>query len=145
MSPHGRVPFHEPLDAAADGWFAPLLGPHLPTGFSRRVTVLHPDEHYPLDAPQWRRSLILVTHGLVEITTASGDHARFPAGSILTFDELPTAAATNVGDTDAVLVSLSRTPIASRPDDFRPPAASHREERPTPSGLGPRDGPATGN
>ncbi len=74
MSPHGRVPFHEPRDAAADGWFAPLLGPHLPTGFSRRVTVLHPDEHYPLDAPQWRRSLILVTHGLVEITTASGDH-----------------------------------------------------------------------
>ncbi len=143
MTAPGRVPSDEPFDAAADQCIAPLLRPNLPPGFSRRITVLLPGERCSLSAREWRASLIVLTRGLVAITTAGGDHTTFSEGSIVSFDGLPTADATNVGDTDAILVSLSRITASGQADDFCPPDASQGPERPSSDHSIAQEGPTT--
>ncbi len=131
MSAGDRVPSDEPPGAEPDRDVAALLRPCLPVGFAREVTVLSRGKRCSLRSAKWRDALVIIVRGRVVITTTGGDHTQFEEGAIMTVDGLHTGEITNVGDTSAVIVSVSRSNTSGESDDFCLLSASDVSERPT--------------
>lgn len=70
---------------------------------SPRLITLGPGEDRPHDEDQWRRVLIVVESGQIELRCHSGSRTRFGPGAMLWFTGLKLASIHNPGTTPTVL------------------------------------------
>jgi quercetin dioxygenase-like cupin family protein len=77
-----------------------------PTFRWRRVT-LEPGHEIDYVAADWRRALVVVRRGEIEVETRAGACGRFVRGDMLWFDGLDLARVRNPGQAPAVLLAVS--------------------------------------
>jgi hypothetical protein len=78
-----------------------------PTFRCRRVTLEpgHEVDYVPAD---WRRALVVVRRGEIEVETRAGARCRFLRGDMFWFDGLDIARLRNPGHAPAVVVAVRR-------------------------------------
>jgi quercetin dioxygenase-like cupin family protein len=85
-----------------------FLGSGCPGECSVRTVVLQPNETLMYHAPDWDDSLVVVTHGVLEVECWTGARAGFHEGAVLVFAGLELRCLRNPGTSPLVLSGLSR-------------------------------------
>ncbi|MFL6117709.1 MAG: hypothetical protein ACJ786_41120 [Catenulispora sp.] len=85
-----------------------FLGAPSPEGFRLRLAILEPGDSLCYRHGDWLATLVVVEQGELDVECASGTHARFGEGAVLTFAGVPVSRLHSVGDAPLVLSALSR-------------------------------------
>ncbi len=85
-----------------------LLGRDVPAGLERRVVVLRAGATLHDGEGEWRRALVVLEHGEIELEAAGGRRLRLHEGAVLCLARLGPVAVRCVGPAPAVLAALGR-------------------------------------
>lgn len=85
-----------------------FLGAPLPPGFTSRLITIPPGESLIYRATDWRDTLVVIEHGMIDLEPVHGASHRFSSGAMLCLAGIRVRAVRNPGPAPAVLLAITR-------------------------------------
>jgi hypothetical protein len=87
-----------------------FLGRPVPASFDVRRLEIPPGSERPTEPREWRRALVVVEAGCVEVVCVGGARRTYPAGSLIGLTWLATERLVNAGPGAVRLLAISPPP-----------------------------------